>query len=145
MSPNEMVVSIVLLAIGLAGFKAWLRHQRAQHGLEMIKSYVDQGKEPPPQLLEALQQPGPDRFAERWGRQPDRLWIPFFLFSGLSAGFVVMAIFGTDQREAANFAERTPFIFVSLTMAGLALGFLASLVAAKRRQQKADEQRIPPL
>src|ERR1051326_6527942 len=134
MAQNLMIVAIVAFAMGLAGFKAWLRHQRAQHGLEMIKSYVDQGKEPPPQLLEALQKPGSDQFAERWGRQPERLWIPFFLFAGLSAGFVVMAIFGTDRHEATDFAARTPFIFVSLVMAGWAPGFFVNPLPSKARE-----------
>jgi hypothetical protein len=33
----------------------WSRHARANRALDIIKSYADQGKEPPPELLKGLQ------------------------------------------------------------------------------------------
>lgn len=124
--------------------RLWMRHQRVQHALDLIKSYADQGKEPPPLLLEALRQPEPGTRAEKMNR-PGYMWIPFFLFVGLTFGFVFFAIFGSDRASAADSSVRTPFVFVALIMAGLAAGFLASIVSAhKERKNRDKEQRIPP-
>src|ERR1043166_10131804 len=40
----------------------WSSHQRTNRILDMIKTYVDQGKEPPADLLQLLQRPGAARY-----------------------------------------------------------------------------------
>jgi hypothetical protein len=35
--------------------RLWSRHSRANRALDIVKSYADQGKDPPPELLKTLQ------------------------------------------------------------------------------------------
>jgi hypothetical protein len=113
------------------GFNIWLHHRRAQHTLELIKLYADQGREPPPQLLEALRAPLPDRRDERWdwSKLPKRNWIPVGLFFGLAAGFV----FAISAEE--------PGLFFGFIMAGLGLGFVGNILQQGKDQH---DQRNPP-
>ena len=72
--------------------KLCLRHARADRALDLIKSYADQGKEPPPELLAALSQPEPDRRAIQWGRTFGTYgWIPHFACAGCAIGLTYMA------------------------------------------------------
>src|SRR6202000_1118381 len=100
---------------------AWLRHQRANRSLDIVKSYVDQGKDPPPELLAALRQPEPNHRASEWSL-PRRNWIPFGLFVGLTAGFL-FALSGIAG-DGGN-----PGLFFGLVMAGLAAGFLGNILS----------------
>ena len=101
--------------------KLWLRHGRANRTLDVLKSYAEQGKEPPPELLAALQ----DRHEERDHRygQREHGWIRFFLFTALAAAFSFVAFVSNDMTEGHEFA----FIFVAIVMIGLALGGLVSV------------------
>ena len=70
----------------------WSRHVQAQQTLDMIKSYVDQGKEPPPEMLKILQ-PGSDWRDDRALAIFGRLgWMSVFLFAALACGFVFMGL-----------------------------------------------------
>ncbi len=61
-------------------------------------------------------------------------WIPVFLFGALACGFVLMAIWPPDEG-----VPRTAMFFVAIIMAGLCLGNLVAMQAARNRQD-----RIPP-
>jgi hypothetical protein len=109
--------------------RALLRHSRANRTLDIVKSYVDQGKDVPPELLAALQDRGrwgPGR--QRWRHDHDHGWMAFFLFAGLAAGFAAMAWMRMD----ADGNRGVSFIFLAIVMTGLALG---SLVRALTRRQ----------
>src|SRR6185503_14297993 len=70
-----------------------LRHIRAREALSVLKSYADQGKEPPAELVAVLRHPEQTDAQQRRGDYKIWGWIPIFLFAGLTAGFVLMAIF----------------------------------------------------
>jgi hypothetical protein len=101
---------------GFAGLlRVIFRHHRAEQTLALLKSYADQGKEPPPEVLALLRsEPRPERRRDGSG-----LLIPAFLFTGLAAAFMVVPM-------VRGGFERAPGIFVSLMMAGLAAGFFAA-------------------
>jgi hypothetical protein len=125
------------LAWGLAGLmRVWLRHVRAQKSLDVIKSFVDQGKDPPAELLEMLRQPQSENSRPQW-KLPKRNWIPFGLFAGLTAGFVfaLSGIAGGDGN---------PGLFVGLIMTGLAAGFLGNILSESKQTNNQDDHRIPP-
>jgi hypothetical protein len=118
--------------------KTWSRHARANRVLDLVKSYVDQGKEPPAELLKILQNPltglnesggvdmpgpqaGPPQSAAR-----QYLWVPVFLFAALAVGFFFLAAtFSNGTRSAM-------LIFVGLVMVGLALGNLVAVLGINR-------------
>jgi hypothetical protein len=124
------------------GVRLWSRHSQAKHALTLIKSYADQGKEPPPELLQALRPWGPE-IAHR-GDWDDRRWrgygwIPICLFTALAGGFVFMAFWPsiTDGDPAAQGG----LIFVAILMGGLALGFLVVTLTSGRPD---DRDSLPP-
>lgn len=127
------------LGWGIGGLiRLWLRHVRARQTLEVLKSYVDQGKEPPPELLKILQQDTSASQARR-GEALHRsgfLWIPVFLFGALSCGFVFMALGRNADHDNQN-----GLFFVAIVMAGLALGFL---VANLLQKKASDQDRLLP-
>ena len=55
---------IVLAAMGMGLVKTILAHQRANRGLDLLKTYIDQGKEPPGELVQYLRAPQ-DRWRDR--------------------------------------------------------------------------------
>ncbi len=52
--------TIPLAGIALGGFAIWQDHQSRNRVLDTLKVYAQQGKEPPPELLDALRDPGDD-------------------------------------------------------------------------------------
>lgn len=103
-----------------------LRHDQYNKALDMIKSYVDQGKEPPPELLAMLRDPN---FGALNRRQPN--WIPVFLFTFLAAGFAFYAF----DNSHPGFPHAAPFLIVALVMAAMAAGSLANVLTAMRRNE----------
>ena len=116
-----MVTRIIRLSLG---------HSHANRTLDIIKSYADQGKEPPPELLAALK----DRRdpEDRHCRSPERGWGRFFLFSALAAAFLVVAVVPNDLADGHHMA----FVFVAIVMMGLAMGGLVTALSRPR---------LPPL
>jgi hypothetical protein len=112
--------------------KNWMRHNRAKETLAVLKSYADQGKDAPPELLAALRDPEKPR-AEQGGGYGRYGWIPVFLFGALACGFVLLAIWPIDES-----VPRVMMLFVALIMIGL---FLGNLMALKSRHR---QDRISP-
>jgi hypothetical protein len=108
------------------------RHKRARHGMDLIKSYVDQGKEPPPELLKFLDPKG-NVYGE--SRQNGGGWVAVFLFGSLATAFI---LFGVVQGEG-SLRNMMPFFFVAIIMGGLCLGLLVMQLARKH-----DDDRKPP-
>lgn len=111
--------------------KNFLRHARAREALQVMKSYADQGKEPPAELIAVLRQPEQSDAQQRRGDFAIWGWIPVCLFAGLTAGFVLMAIY------PPNGAPPVAMLFVALIMAGLCIGNLVALMA-RRKQDRAS-------
>src|SRR5436190_20816386 len=76
--------------------KNWMRHNRAKDALAVLKSYADQGKDAPPELVATLRDPEKARseHGDGYGRYG---WIPVFLFGALACGFVLLAIWPIDE------------------------------------------------
>jgi hypothetical protein len=117
-------------------FDTWARHRRADRALDMLKTYADQGKEPPAALIEALRQPvngwGRGYYRGPYGRSRGP-WIPAFLFAGLAAAFLSRFFFpDMGHRDFGT-------IFIACIMAGLCLGFLASAL-----DRRGNDRDLPP-
>jgi hypothetical protein len=67
----------------------WSRHNRANRALDILKTYADQGKEPPPELLKGLQS-GMDGGCGPygWRYSPQRLLQRGILFGAIAFGFL---------------------------------------------------------
>jgi predicted RND superfamily exporter protein len=108
----------------------WSRHSRANRALDIIKSYADQGKEPPPELLKALQQNpdggwcGPGR---SWRRTPQERLSRAFLFAALSCAFGFMAFW--PQFSGAPY-HHNPFglVFLTVIFAAFAVSNILSVI-----------------
>lgn len=127
------------LGWGLGGLiRLWLRHVRARQTLDILKSYVDQGKEPPPEILNILQHDTNASQARRGDglQRSGILWIPVFLFGALSCGFILVALSRTDDHD-----NHIGLLFVAIVMAGLSLGFLVTNLLQKKA---GDQDRLPP-
>ncbi len=99
---------------------------RSRQVMKLIKSYLDQGKEPPPELLKMAQ----DRsdYEMDFGVPAQRssgLW-SFVVFLALSAGFGVG--YWWIREESYSFA----FLIVAVTMGVLAVGSLIIALAQRR-------------
>jgi len=100
--------------------------RRTKTMVDLIKSYTDQGKEPPPELLrlaaQSFEQENPNTPATR---QQSNAW-SFVVFAALTAGFAVGWWWIRDQDYA--FA----FLIVAVTMGVLALGSLLILILSRK-------------
>jgi len=124
-----------LFWMGAMVMAQWSRHNRANRALDIIKSYADQGKDPPPELLKSLQGGRDDDCG--WGRRrdgswryaPQRLLQRTFLFTAFAIVFGIMAFNHFDGNERHGFGYLLPFaIFAALALSnGLSLLFAPRL------------------
>jgi hypothetical protein len=120
------------LGWGFAGLlRVIFRHHRAEQTLALLKSYADQGKEPPPELLQLLRsEPKPER-RPMMSRSHSFLLVGL-LFTAMSAAFLVLYTY-----ESRVDPDPGGLMFVVVLMAGFAVAFfIASTVFARdaRRQ-----------
>jgi F0F1-type ATP synthase membrane subunit c/vacuolar-type H+-ATPase subunit K len=109
---------------GLLG--SWIKHREAQQALEVLKSYAEQGKDAPPELIQVLRGTPPEKRDDSGmsiGLSRGALLVGLAL-SALSFAFVVL--------RATRITERDPdaqggLLFVIVLMGGLAV---ASFIAA---------------
>lgn len=102
--------------------------RRTQRTIDLIKSYVDQGKEPPAELLKlaAKEEDGDDwGFGPGRGSGNSRAWT-FFTFLALAGGF------GTGYWWVRGEDYAFAFLIVTVTMGILALGALLILLFGRR-------------
>jgi hypothetical protein len=109
------------------------RHHRATDALTLVKTYADQGKEPPPELLAVLRQTERDMPRLNGSNFATYGWIPVFLFGALTCGFVMMGVWRPDDS-----VPRPAMFFVALIMAGLCIGNLVAMQVRKKQDQ------VPP-
>lgn len=97
-----------------------------QRVLDLIKTYTDQGKEPPPELL-AMARKGLDDSIDASGGpgRNDHAWT-FVIFAAIAAGFGVG--WYVSQGEDYAFA----FLIVTVTMSVLAVGSLLILLFGRK-------------
>jgi hypothetical protein len=123
------------------GFDQWLKYRRHRDTLDLIKSYADQGREAPPELLarlnardsiaddlEADDEPHNDRAVRRRYRsryRRERGWYQVVLFGALASGFGFAA--ATDIYGAGE-----AFVIVTFVMGALCLASLVSVLTSRR-------------
>lgn len=100
--------------------------RRVRSTIDLIKTYTDQGKEPPPELLKIvsneLQNSGEyDRGSDRNGG----LWT-FIVFAALAAGF------GTGWYLTRGAGYEWAFLMITVTMGVLAFGSLIVLIFGRK-------------
>lgn len=122
-----LLFPIMGMAYGLVGM---LQHNRSQNRtIDLLRTYAEQGKEPPPEVLRALSQlqsGGDSHDMLGIGVRQNRImgaWWTFFVFIALTAGFGVGASnFGNDAHAA--------FMVVMVVMGVLAFGALVMALVA---------------
>lgn len=123
-----LIFPVFGMGMGFYGMVA--SDRRTRHTLDLIRTYVEQGKEPPPELLK-LASDQESTFADMGFSSPDRsprssrVW-NLFTFAALAAGFGVgyWWVRGEDYAFA--------FLIVAVTMAVLALGGLVVLLLGRK-------------
>lgn len=110
------------MAMGFGGMRS--SERRSREVMSVIKSYVDQGKEVPPELLRIAQADWQGDINHHTPRQSN--WWSFFIFAALSAGFTVGWWF--IRTEIYAFA----FLIVAVTMGILAIGALVIAATSRR-------------
>jgi hypothetical protein len=100
--------------------------QRSRRALDLIRSYADQGKEPPAELLRMATQGDGDGFgAPPPSRQNSKAWT-FIVFAAIAAGFGVA--WYMLQGEDYEFA----FALVAVVMGVMAFGALVLLIFGRK-------------
>jgi hypothetical protein len=130
-----LIFPLFWMVMGLAW--GWSRHARANRMLDILKSYADQGKDPPPELMKSLQAGGGwdgSRDGCGWGGgwggwrySPQRLLHRTFVFTALAIAFGILAFRnGDDFGPHQGYGLLIPFvIFVALALSsGLSLLFI---------------------
>ncbi|MBC7767909.1 MAG: hypothetical protein H7124_03910 [Phycisphaerales bacterium] len=99
---------------------------RSRKVMDLIKSYVDQGKEPPPELLKMARDPSDyDMSFSAPKPRNSNAW-SFVVFLALAAGFSVGYWFVQGEDYAFAFA------IVAVTMGVMALGALLLLILGRK-------------
>ncbi|HYE46992.1 MAG TPA: hypothetical protein VEA44_14615 [Caulobacter sp.] len=126
-----------------AAFEQYMRYRRHRDTLDLIKSYADQGRDPPPEVLARLRtrsldgdevdedeiEEGGDRRAVRRRYRAryrrERTWYQVVLFGVMAAGFGYAA--ATDMYGAGE-----AFVIVTFVMAALCLASLVGVLTSRR-------------
>ena len=112
-------------------YQSWLSYKANRDTLDLIKSYAQAGRDPPPELLAKLSKrwndgdEHEDRYdrddRRRYRRHRPRSWYQVVLFAGLGAGFTYAAV--TDLYGAGE-----AFVIVAFVMGALSLASVVSLL-----------------
>lgn len=101
--------------------------RRTTRTMDLIKSYIDQGKEPPPELIRlAASEAGADDFGASARPGENRAWSAI-VFTALAAGFG--AGYYYVQAEDWAFA----FLIVAIVMGVMAAGAILLLLLGRKR------------
>ena len=113
------------------GYQSWLSYRANKDTLDLIKSYAQAGREPPPELLAKLSKrwnDGDDHDdrdyrdeRRRYRRRGPRGWYHVVLFAALGAGFAYAAV--TNLYGAGE-----GFVIVAFVMGALSLASMVSLL-----------------
>lgn len=124
-----------------AGFDRWLAYRKSQDRLEIIRSYTSQGRDPPPELLKALQadeaaDEAHDAYApyDRYGRYPRRYYRryyrhgPYWAWRAAIVTGAVAAGFWLASEYAGIPGVDWPFRLVAIVMSCVAAGNLVAAI-----------------
>jgi Flp pilus assembly protein TadB len=116
-----LIFPIFGMAMGWGGMVS--NERRARSMMEVLKSYVDQGKEPPPELMRFVSMKY-DEFGDLESpsdRASGRIW-SFIIFAAIAAGMAVAYAFNRSEDWA------WVFLTVCVVMAVMAVGALGLLI-----------------
>jgi len=108
----------------VGGYQSWLSYRANRDTLDLIKSYAQAGRDPPPELLAKLNKRWNDgddfdqfdeRPRHRYRRHRQRTWYQVVLFASLGAGFAFGAI--TDLYDAGEGFTIAAFVMGALCLA----------------------------
>jgi hypothetical protein len=103
----------------------WSRHARANRALDIVKSYADQGKEPPAELMKSLQgDVGGWCGRGGWRHSPERHMHRAILFGCLALAFGFLTFWRGDD---AMYGHHHGFGFLIPTVVFAALSFSNAL------------------
>jgi hypothetical protein len=111
----------------------WSRHTRANRALDIIKSYADQGKDPPPELVRNLQG---DMVGDGgcgpygWRYSPERRLHRAFVFLALAIAFGVLMFWNYDDN--GHWHRHFGFLIPTVIFAALAFSNFLSLLFLPR-------------
>jgi hypothetical protein len=122
-----------IMGFGFGFLNMYLRYRHQRDAMELLKTYVAQGKEPPPEISKMLSQPMSDGQWGGWGgcgRRGGRYWEwrRVFIFASLAIGFGLASYYGDDWGVHGEPA----FVVVAAVMACLAIGSLLFALLAGR-------------
>ena len=108
-----------------AGWNSWLNYRRQRATIELVKSYADAGKEPPAELIRALERPVQ---SEETGERQNWGWYQVVLFGALSVGLYDVSATSVFEDDGFN-----NILFVgSIVLAALALASVVAAVTFRR-------------
>jgi hypothetical protein len=112
-------------------YQSWLSYKANRDTLDLIKTYAETGREPPPELMAKLSKrwndegESDDRLERyerrRWRRRGPRGWYHVVLFGVLGAGFAFSAF--SDM-----YGQGQAFAIVAFVMVALSLASAVSLL-----------------
>lgn len=115
-----LIFPVFGMGMGLLGM--FSTERRSREVLDVIKSYVDQGKDPPPELLRLAAESGAGKTG---AASPSGSSWSFVVFAALAAGFT--AGWYVVRAETWAFA----FLIVAITMGVMAIGALVILLTSR--------------
>ena len=121
-----------------SAFSSFFRYRSQKNALDLVRTYVERGQEPPEALLRMVEKPhDPDAAMWEMTSEPSKpraprvaadYWSLFGLFAALAAGFGFAGAFtGIDRGSGA-------FLIVAVTMGAVAVWALINAVV--RRGEK---------
>ena len=118
----------------------WQRHSRANRALDIIKSYADQGKDPPPDLLKGLQN-GMDGGCGPygWRYSPERKLHRGIVFTALALVFGFLTFSHYDDN--GHWHHTSGFLIPMIIFAALAFSNFLSLLFMPRGWPPDDKDR----
>jgi len=111
----------------VAMLRIWTRHRQSQTTLDVIKSYIERGKEPPAALLESVL---PQTSLPRWTYQPLHFWLSALLLGAGAIGFAALAWLRAQQGDPDQ--ANAQFLAVLLGAAAAACAAFAMIVQARK-------------
>lgn len=121
-------------------FLGWSRHARANRALDIVKTYADQGKDPPPELLRNLQGGwGGGCGPNGWRYSPERRLHRAFLFSALAVAFFILTFWNHDVDN--HWHHTSGLLIPAMIFTALAFSNFLSLLFLSRRDFPDDKDR----
>jgi uncharacterized membrane protein YhaH (DUF805 family) len=121
--------------------RVWSRHRQADKAMEIIKSYTDQGKEPPPEIIKLLQAPersyGAGATQQRARERARGLMMASFIFVALCVAFAVLTVSRLHDPDPDT---HVGLLFVTVLMGGFAVAFFTAAMLQRRDAKHDDAQ-----